>query len=902
MKNVILLLTLFTCINYSNADNLTKPNTAQFGFIENKGQIIDQNNNLNPSVLYLYNGNSLHVQLKQNGFSYEVIKTESKPKNKTGNEINIPSKFAQDTLDFTYYFHRIDISFVNANTNAKIISSDIAPDYINYYTTGTSEGGVTNVHHYKKVLYQNIYNNIDVEFVLNDEKNCGNFKYNFIVHPNGNVNDIQLKLDGANSTSLTNDGHITIETAYGNIDESIPMSFQLDENNNQQKIISDFKQQATNIFGISIGNYDKTKTLIIDPVPWATYFGGSGNDMAEGISLDISGNIYTTGYTSSTTAIATSGAYQTTLGGNTDVFISKLNTNGSLQWATYYGGSNGDLGCGIANDINGNVYIIGWTSSTSSIASSGAYQTTFGGSADAFIAKFNSSGSLQWATYYGGSGDDRGYGISTDTSGNVYITGATSSSSAIATSGAYQTAIGGSYDAMIVKFNSLGSLQWGTYYGGSVDDYGLGITSDLSANIYLTGNTTSSSAIATTGAYQTTYGGGSSYSGDAYIAKFNSTGTRQWATYYGGSGDDFGYSIVTDSTGNIYFAGMTTSTSTIASSGAFQTTYGGGAYDAFVTKFNASGSRQWATYYGGTGYEYGWGISKDANGNIFITGYTTSTSAIATSGAYQITLGGNTDVFISKFNSSGSRQWATYYGGSGSDYGYGIVNDASGNVYITGKTTSTSAIATTGAYQTSFGGGTLQGDAFIAAFTGSGGLPVQLISFEAKLENKNVLCTWSTASEINNNYFEVQRSIDGSHFTSIGKVKGNGNTNTVLSYQFTDALTSLDKTNILYYRLRQVDFDGKNSLSEIKVVNINEANNSITIYPNPTNNVLNISFSPQSSPVTVQLCDITGRIIKTLSLQNNNNQIDISDLRNGIYFITMTGQDFTTSRKIIVNK
>ena len=232
-KKSLLLIFLIACFQSSFASNISKPVSSQFGFIENKGQIIDQNNNLNPTVLYLYNGNGLHVQLKQTGFSYEVIKTEAKTK--TGNEQNFPSKFVQDSLDYTFLVHRIDISFVGANTNSKIISSDAAPDYINYYTTGTSEAGVTNVHHYKKVLYQNIYNNIDVEFVLNDEKQNGAFKYNFIVHPNGNVNDIQLKLDGANNTSLTTDGHITIETAYGNIDESIPLSFQLDENNKDRK-------------------------------------------------------------------------------------------------------------------------------------------------------------------------------------------------------------------------------------------------------------------------------------------------------------------------------------------------------------------------------------------------------------------------------------------------------------------------------------------------------------------------------------------------------------------------------------------------------------------------------------------------------------------------------------------
>ena len=193
---IVIALLLINCLK-SYASNDLKSVSGQFGFIENKGQIIDQNNNLNPSVLYLYNGYRLQVQLKQTGFSYEVRKVAASfqplaVSSKLPEAIPIAIGSQLLTAD-TVFIHRIDISFVNSNQNAKIISSDVAPDYINYYTSGTSEQGVTNVHHYKKVLYQNIYNNIDVEFVLSDEKKCGNFKYNFIVKPGGNPNDIKMQ-------------------------------------------------------------------------------------------------------------------------------------------------------------------------------------------------------------------------------------------------------------------------------------------------------------------------------------------------------------------------------------------------------------------------------------------------------------------------------------------------------------------------------------------------------------------------------------------------------------------------------------------------------------------------------------------------------------------------------------
>jgi uncharacterized protein YjdB len=405
---------------------------------------------------------------------------------------------------------------------------------------------------------------------------------------------------------------------------------------------------------------------------------------------------------------------------NTGDYTGELVIDPTLSWGTYFGGTGYDECYSVATDNSGNIYMSGYTNSTSAIATSGAYHTTYaGGVSDAVLSKFNSAGVLQWATYYGGSSNEFGFSVATDGSGNVFMAGYTQSTTGIATSGAYQTTHGGGLDAFLAKFNSSGAIQWSTYYGGSGNDQCLSVTTDGSGNVYMTGATTSATAIATIGAYQTAYAGGGD---DAFLVKFNSSGARQWATYYGGNDSDIGYSIKIDVSGNIYIAGATTSTTGLALTGAFQITYGGGSDDAFLVQFNSSGVPQWATYYGGSSNDEGTGITTDGSGNVYMTGYTASTSAIATSGAYQTTYGGGGfygDAFLVKFNSTGARQWATYFGGSGDDYGNGIT-DASGNVYITGNTGSTSAIATSGAYQSTFGGGTY--DVFLAKFSYSGGL------------------------------------------------------------------------------------------------------------------------------------------------------------------------------------
>jgi len=917
IKTAIALLIIICFSGYASI--ASKPVSGQFGFIENKGQITDQNYNLNPSVLYLYNGNGLHVQLKQTGFSYEVWKVAASSQplaigKKTLPEANShPDSYRELTAD-TIFTHRIDISLVNSNPNGIITASQPASDYINYYTTGTSEAGVTNVHHYKKILYQNIYNNIDIEFILNDEKNCGNFKYNFIIHPNGNPNDIQLKFDGANNTSLTNDGHIIIETAYGNIDESIPLSYQLDESNQQQSIAASFitHNSTFNIYGLSVGKYDSTKTLVIDPFP-STYFGGSSNDGFGTMTTDNTHNIIACGSTGSTSSIATSGAYQTYNAG-LNGFISKFNSTGSILWSTYFGGTLQTsilYGHCVATDALNNIFITGTTGSSTNIATTGTYQSTYSGYGDAFLAKFDSLGNRLWGSYFGGSGGDQARGIVIDRSGNLLIGGLTTSTSSIATGGAFQTTHGGgSYDGFIAKFNSSGTaLLWATYYGGSGGDQGHGIATDLYGNIYLAGLTYSTTGISSSGSWQSTYGGGAM---DAFFVKFDSLGNRLWGTYYGQDHYDAAYAIGLDVIGNVVVTGLTNSPSGFTSSGAFHPTYHGGTTyggDAFILKFTPSGTRIWATYFGGTEDECGRCLAFDYLGNIFLTGETSSTDSISTAGAFQTTYsGGLEDAFIVKFDSVGTCLWATYFGDSLNDQPESIVVEWNGEILITGGTNSTSRIANSAGYQTVFAGGPYDG--FIASFNTSGSLPVQLMSFDAKaignwqnaIINLQVLCTWQTASEVNNDYFEIQRSVDGSQpacqtcpgvagrFKAIGKVKGNGTSNMVNSYQFTDVSAPLDMTGTLYYRLKQVDFDGKSTLSDVRVVNLKQPNNDWNIYPNPTTNELHIETTG-TEKFDVQLFDITGKKVMENILFTNTTNINTSSLYQGMYFVRITDAD-----------
>jgi len=378
---------------------------------------------------------------------------------------------------------------------------------------------------------------------------------------------------------------------------------------------------------------------------WATYYGGSQDDMGISCAVDASGNVYMIGSTSSTSGIATAGAHETTIN---DGFLVKFNSNGVRQWGTYFEGN----GNACTTDASGNIYIVGLTNSTSGIATAGAHQTVMSGSGDAFLVKFNSSGVKQWGTYFGGSytlasGMETGLSCATDALGNVYMTGHTPSTSDIATAGAHQTIYGGSStDAFLVKFNSSGVIQWGTYYGGAGVDIGYSCATDATGNVYLAGDTQqeflpASSGMTTIGAHQSAYGGGYS---DGFLVKFDSNGLRQWGTYYGGSLLDVSFSCATDASGNVYMSGNTQSSAGIATSGAHQTTFN----DAFLVSFNSSGVRQSGTYYGGIKNV----CTSDASGNVYMTGYTQSNSDIATAGAHQTANGNNgySDAFLVKFN------------------------------------------------------------------------------------------------------------------------------------------------------------------------------------------------------------------------------------------------------------
>lgn len=448
----------------------------------------------------------------------------------------------------------------------------------------------------------------------------------------------------------------------------------------------------------------------IPNLDWATYHGGSNEDGFRDMATDAFGNVYVVGSTRSSNAIGTPASFQSMIAGGSDVYLAKYNTDGNKIWTTYYGGSEDDIGQSIDLDANGNIFITGLSFSTNGIATFGTHQISNNGNGDTFLAKFNNNGFRIWGTYLGGENFDFANDIEIDNSGNPIIIGWTNSTNNISTLGAFQDTYRGQDDILLAKFDTNGLLQWSTYYGDIGFDTGLQVESDVVGNIIISGWTSSPTNIATPGVIQTIYGGSTA---DVFLAVFNISGNRIWATYFGGSGNDYSDALFVTASGDIYLSGSTDSPNNIATPSAYQPNVVAG-YDTFLARFSASGSISWSTYFGGNNNDTAYRLRVGTDGGIYIVGHTFSTDVMATSGAFQINKSGGQDVFLSKFETNGSLVWSTYYGGIANDFGYGLVLNANDDIFINGNTEGSTNLSTMGVVQENFGGG-LQ-DGFIAKF------------------------------------------------------------------------------------------------------------------------------------------------------------------------------------------
>ena len=598
----------------------------------------------------------------------------------------------------------VTMKLVGARVSAPVGEHPLG-SWSNFFLGNDSGRWRTHVANFGEVRARSWLPGVDVVWHGGD----GGLEYDLDLAAGTDASKVELDVSGANALAIQDDGTLAISTDAGTILQRPPRVMQ-----EGRVLRARYRRVSTRRFAFDIDGYRRNQPVLIDPtLVYSTYVGGAtdADYVLEGsLAVDTSGSVYVTGLTYSSDYPTTTGAVQTTFGGSYDAIVTKLNAAGTaLDFSTYLGGAGADTGYAIVLDSSGNACVAGYAG-TGFPTTTGAYQTVHGGgNTDVFVLKLDATGALKYSTYLGGNSYDYGYNVAVDASGNAYVTGTTGGGTYPTTTGAYQTSFGGSSDVFIAKFDAtLSSLTYSTYLGGSTADEAFGLAVDSSGNAYL-GGATAGSFPTTTGAYQTTYAGG----GDGFVAKINAAGSALlYSTYLGGSSNDTPKHMVIDSMGNAYLTGVTSSANYPVTTGAYQTTYDSG--DAFVTKVNASGTALvYSTYLGGAGHvSRGWEIAIDGSGNALIVGGT-SGAFPTTTDAVQTTYGGGAnDAFVTKLDPAGDALvFSTYLGGSADDQAYAIAIDANGDDYVAGYTGG-NFTTTTGAYQTTYAGGTT--DIFIA--------------------------------------------------------------------------------------------------------------------------------------------------------------------------------------------
>jgi hypothetical protein len=465
---------------------------------------------------------------------------------------------------------------------------------------------------------------------------------------------------------------------------------------------------------------------------WASIVSTAGADVLFDVKTDSSGNVYTVGqYGAGTTQLVNGdGTIFTpalpTVSGTLDGFVLKHNSSGIIQWRARIFGTQSEFGLGVATDSSGNVYVTGQIGSSTPTTFVNSDDTTTaailtsGGAADSYIAKYNTSGTVQWRIKIASTGGDAGWAITTDSSGNVYATGTAAAASFFSTSDVSVASITdtGAGDAYLVKYDTNGVFQWVAKLGSTSADLGYGIATDSSGNVYLTGlqgggTLTITNADATT--YSTTYTtiGGQ----DMFVAKFNTSGIAQWVTRIGGTGNDQGRSIAVDTSGNVYVGGSyggNPSANVYQSNGttvwATITSSLGGNIDAFIVKYDTNGNPQWVGRIAtpSSTFETVYAVTTDTAGNVYVAGFGIGGNRIwAYNGGvgsagmsifgsliFAAAAGGN-NTFLIKYDSSGQIQWITgFQGGTGLDEARGLATDSSGNILMCGSFTETVFIPT----------------------------------------------------------------------------------------------------------------------------------------------------------------------------------------------------------------
>jgi hypothetical protein len=624
----------------------------------------------------------------------------------------------------------VRMQFADANRVPSIEGLEPLSGRTNYLLGKNPSGWVRNVPQFARVRYSELYPGVNLDFYGKQ----GRLEYDFEVGPEADPRAIHLRFERAQQARIADNGDLVLRAGDREVRFEAPRVYQSTEAG-QTSVSGRFELRAANEVGFEIGDYDRSRTLVIDPVlTFSTLFGGSGSESCAAIAgasfvahcpaiaVDSANRVYIAGATTATSGFPGGGTPSAVGpgGGGGDVFVARISNSGSalaLDFLTFIGGSGKDYPVGIGVDSGFNVYLAGNTASPDFPTTTTAYQASAAAAGNhAFVAELDPSGSgALYASYLSGSGVDTASDMALDSQGRMYVIGTTTSSNFPTTQGALQATALATNQFFFSKVNprlsGTNSLLYSTFIGGSTPSSGAvmggGVAVDANFNVYLAGGT-SFTDMPIVNAFQGTQLGGV----DVWAAKLtppvNNTEqyTPLYETYFGGSGNEVAYGVAADpGSSNLYVTGSTTTSgiSSPVSVAPLQANYGGGSSDAFVAKFGVpttTGSTQgsvpltYFTYLGGGGQDVGLAITADTNQNARVTGFTTSGSLPNPNPLFGSS-GGGTDAFFARIVTTTTTTTATtntsatsILGGSGTDIGTSTAVDPALNSYIAGETAS----------------------------------------------------------------------------------------------------------------------------------------------------------------------------------------------------------------------
>ena len=646
---------------------------------------------------------------------------------------------------------------------------------------------------------------------------------------------------------------------------------------------------------------------------WARSIGATSNDQGKGIVTDQLGNVYITGEFRNTVDFDPgTSVFNLTSNGAQDIFIEKLDSSGNLIWAKNIGGTGGDQGNSITIDTAGNIFITGQFQHTVDFDPGvGISNLASTGSTDIFVLKLDSSGNFIWAKGFGGTGTDVGLSIATDLIGNIYTTGyfAGSADFKPGPGSTFLTSNGG-YDVFVQKLNPNGNFIWAKGMGGSTFDYGRSISVDSSGNVYLMGDFRGTADFFSgSGAVYLTSRGSS----DVFVQKFNTSGIFVWVKQMGGVGTDVGQAITTDSFGNIYSTGYFEGTANFDPGAGTANLTSNGSSDVFVHKLNPLGDFIWAKSMGGTGTEGSNDIAIDHSMNIYLIGWFEGSADFDPGvGTTSLISNGSEDIFLQKLDSLGNFLWATHMGGPDSDVGYGLTVDDLNSIYTIGNFKST----------VDFDPG-----AGVSNLTSNGNIDCFAQKLDQCITSTKVdsLSTCGPYTWIDGNTYS------SSNNTATYTLTNSAGCDSVVTLNLTinnvDATTYINgitiwanNTNALYqwidcdnfyapipgevyrsftpisngnYAVELIEYNciKFSDCVPITTIGISERNTiqNFRIYPNPSFDYLTITGS--LGTYSINVIDLTGRVIITTDMTTDSLQLDVSSLTQGVYLLRVIDKE-----------